>query len=150
MSTNYVAYIPDAQPVQSDSRVAVTYRKLSFGRSSAGWVFLLDVYPDLGILTMADWVSKMDEAGAMYGIPAFLVDTDRSDLVSLIKAQRHMDPDQRVQCTTPPSPQRLRENYALWWEEKRLLRFDPAQNENLILPHDGLSYDRRLQRHGQS
>jgi len=150
MSTNYVVYIPDAPPVQSDLRVAVTYRKLSFGRSSAGWVFLLDVYPELGILTMADWVSKMDEASATYGTPAFLVDTDGGDLTSLIKVQRHMDPDQRVQCSSPPSTQRLRENYALWWEEKRLLRFDPAQNGDLILPHEGLSYDRRLQRHGQS
>jgi hypothetical protein len=44
MGTNFYANHPDGM-------------KLHIGNSSAGWVFMLSIYPELGINTLDDWKS---------------------------------------------------------------------------------------------
>jgi hypothetical protein len=52
MGTNYYIWL-DAADGQGDPE------KLHIGKSSAGWVFGLRVYPELGIISLYDWMKIM-------------------------------------------------------------------------------------------
>ena len=75
---------------------------LHIGKSSAGWVFALHVYPEDGISSLMDWKSVLangtirDEYGK---------DVSYSDMMRTIEG--------RKKYGDPPTPEFLRENHAI-------------------------------------
>ena len=66
MGTNYYIKVDEEQmdnPILEDIWYDKSARLVHFGKQSAGWVFTLHVYPELGIMNLDDMVELLDEVG---------------------------------------------------------------------------------------
>lgn len=98
MGTNYYFY--ENSPCEKCGR---SDEARHIGKSSAGWVFALHVYPEDGINTLDDWGIRFTKAAAIirdeYGR-----DVGQSDMWTIITGRKWKDRDQ--------SEQWYRENHA--------------------------------------